>query len=79
MLRCGSVESFRSPQQAFCAGVSTVAVVQGTVRDAHDRDYVVTVLEDCCACATDSDHAAAIQVMQRMATFTTSDAVDFSA
>lgn len=66
-------------ERIFCSGVSTVAVVQGTVRDAHDRDYVVTVLEDCCACPTIEDHDAAIRTMQRFATFTTSEAVDFAA
>lgn len=66
-------------QRIFCSGVSTVAVVQGTVRDAHDRDYVCTVLEDCCACPTEEDHVAAIRALQRFATFTTSDAVDFTA
>ena len=66
-------------QRIFCSGVSTIAVVQGAVRDAHDRDYVVTVLEDCCACPTPEDHEAAIRVLQRFATFTSSDAVDFSA
>jgi len=66
-------------ERIFCSGVSTVAVVQGTVRDAHDRDYVVTVLEDCCACPTREDHEAAIRVLQRFATFTTSEAVDFKA
>lgn len=66
-------------ERIFCSGVSTVAVVQGTVRDAHDRDYLVTVLEDCCACPTAEDHDAAIRTMQRFATFTSSDAVDFAA
>jgi nicotinamidase-related amidase len=66
-------------ERIFCSGVSTVAVVQGTVRDAHDRDYVVTVLEDCCASATAEDHEAAIRVLQRFATFATSDAVEFTA
>jgi nicotinamidase-related amidase len=66
-------------QRIFCSGVSTVAVVQGTVRDAHDRDYVCTVLEDCCASATTEDHDAAIRVLQRMASFTTSEVVDFTA
>jgi nicotinamidase-related amidase len=65
-------------QRIFLSGVSTVAVVQGTVRDAHDRDYVATVLEDCCAAATAEDHDAAIRVLQRFATFTSSDAVDFA-
>ncbi|MBW6396866.1 cysteine hydrolase [Roseomonas sp. HJA6] len=66
-------------RRIFCSGVSTIAVVQGTVRDAHDRDYVCTVIEDCCASPTNEDHDAAIRVLQRFATFTTSDAVDFTA
>jgi nicotinamidase-related amidase len=66
-------------ERIFCSGVSTVAVVQGTVRDGHDRDYICTVLEDCCASATEEDHAAAIRTLQRFATFTTSDEVDFTA
>lgn len=64
-------------ERIFLSGVSTVAVVQGTVRDAHDRDYVCTVLEDCCASATAGDHDAAIRVLGRFATFTSSDAVEF--
>jgi nicotinamidase-related amidase len=66
-------------ERIICSGVSTVAVVQAAVREAHDRDYVVTVLEDCCACPKASDHEAAIAVLQRFATFTTSEAIDFTA
>jgi nicotinamidase-related amidase len=66
-------------ERIFCSGVSTVAVVQGAVRDAHDRDYVVTVLEDCCASGGIEDHDAAIRTLQRFCAFTNSDAVDFSA
>jgi nicotinamidase-related amidase len=47
------------------------------VRDAHDRDYVCAVLEDCCASATTEDHDAAIRVLARFATFASSDAVEF--
>ena len=57
--------------------MSTVAVVQGTVRDAHDRDYVCTVLEDCCASATTADHDAATRVLERFAVFASSDTVEF--
>ena len=64
-------------ERIFCSGVSTVAVVQGTVRDAHDRDYTCVVLEDCCASATVDDHEAGIRALHRFATFTTSEAVDF--
>lgn len=31
------------------AGIATSGVVLSTVRDAADRDYGITVLEDCCA------------------------------
>jgi nicotinamidase-related amidase len=65
-------------ERIFVSGVSTVAVVQGTVRDAHDRDYVCTVIEDGCASATAADHQAAIAVLQRFATFTTSKEVNFA-
>ena len=65
-------------ERIFCSGVSTVAVVQGTVRDAHDRDYVCVVLEDCCAAATEEDHLAGMRALQRFASVTTSEAVDFS-
>jgi nicotinamidase-related amidase len=66
-------------RRIFCSGVSTVAVVNSTVREAHDRDYVVTVLEDCCAAASVEDHEAAIRALQRFATFATVDTVDFKA
>lgn len=65
-------------ERIFLSGVSTVAVVQGTVRDAHDRDYVCVVLEDCCASATAEDHTAGIRALQRFATFTTSEEVAFA-
>lgn len=34
------------------AGVSTGHAIEAAVRDAHDRDYRVTVLSDCCAAAS---------------------------
>jgi len=66
-------------RRIFCSGVSTVAVVQATARDAHDRDYPCTVIEDCCAAASAEDHEAGIRALQRFATFATADAVDFAA
>ncbi|MBO9356489.1 isochorismatase family protein [Bordetella petrii] len=49
----------------YCSGVSTQAVVQATVRDAHDRDFDVVVLEDCCAAHTAEEHANSIQSLSR--------------
>ena len=37
-------------------GVSTAGVVLSTVRDASDRDYVLTVLSDCCADSDEEVH-----------------------
>ena len=45
--------------------VSTNAVVQATVREGHDRDYEMVVLEDaCCGLSTD-EHESAIKSLQR--------------
>lgn len=52
-------------ERLICSGVSTQAVVQATVRDAHDRDYQVVVLEDCCAAHTETEHANSIQSISR--------------
>ena len=47
ILRANKIESL------ILCGVSTDLVVQTTARDAHDRDYEVTVIKD--ACAADND------------------------
>lgn len=52
-------------------GVSTNGVVQAAVRDGHDRDYACVVLEDCCAGATDEEHAFALAGLRRFAEVTT--------
>ncbi|TSH96454.1 cysteine hydrolase [Verticiella sediminum] len=52
-------------ERIYCSGVSTQAVVQATVRDAHDRDFDVVVLEDCCAAHSAEEHANSIQSLAR--------------
>ncbi len=64
-------------QRIYLSGVSTNAVVQGTVRDGHDRDYHCVILEDCCAAASEEEHEWAIKGLSRFATVTTSAAVSF--
>jgi len=59
-------------ERIYCSGVSTQAVVQATVRDAHDRDFDVVVLEDCCAGPNEQEHANSLASIARfcsMATF----------
>lgn len=52
-------------ERIYCSGVSTQAVVQATVRDAHDRDFDVVLLEDCCAAHSAEEHANSIQSLSR--------------
>ncbi len=62
----------------FCSGVSTQAVVQATVRDGHDRDYEMVVLEDCCAAHSAEEHRNSIGSLKRFCTITTFDRVSFA-
>ncbi|MDQ8729196.1 cysteine hydrolase [Bradyrhizobium sp. LHD-71] len=64
-------------EKIYVSGVSTVAVVQAAVREAHDRDYLVTIIEDGCCCPTAEQHAAAMLVLGRFADVTTSGDVKF--
>lgn len=65
-------------QRIYCSGVSTQAVVQATVRDAHDRDYEVIVLEDACAAHSEQEHANSMGSLARFCKAETTDAVKFS-
>ena len=61
-----------------CSGVSTQAVVQATVRDGHDRDYAMVVLEDCCAAHSTEEHDNSIGSLRRFCTVATSAEVSFA-
>ncbi len=54
-------------------GVATDLAVQSAARDAHDRDYAVTVVADCCAAADDDDHNHALRQLKKIATVTPLD------
>ncbi|AQZ96237.1 cysteine hydrolase family protein [Halopseudomonas phragmitis] len=60
-------------ERIYCSGVSTQAVVQATVRDAHDRDYDVVVLEDCCAGPNEQEHANSLASIARFCSVATSE------
>lgn len=68
----------RGIRRIFCSGISTNAVVQATVREGHDRDYAITVIEDGCCGLSAEEHALAIQSLKRFCTLTTSVEVDFA-
>ena len=65
-------------ERIFCSGVSTQAVVQATIRDGHDRDYAMVLLEDCCAAHSAEEHRNSIGSLARFCTVTTSNQVDFN-
>lgn len=64
-------------KRIYCSGISTNAVVQAMVREGHDRDYEMVVLEDCCCGLSTEEHEIAIKSIQRFCTLTTSDDVVF--
>ena len=64
-------------EKIYCSGVSTQAVVQATVRDGHDRDYAMVVLEDCCAAHSAEEHRNSMGSLARFCTVTTCDQADF--
>jgi nicotinamidase-related amidase len=61
-------------EQIVMCGVSTNGVVHSGAREAHDRDYAVVVLEDCCAGVTADEHSHAIACMGRYGTIVDSTA-----
>ncbi len=65
-------------QRIFCSGVSTQAVVQNTIRDGHDRDYAMVLLEDCCAAHSAEEHRNSVASLGRFCHVTTSDQAQFS-
>jgi nicotinamidase-related amidase len=58
-------------KRLILTGVSTNGVVQAGAREGHDRDFECVVLEDCCAGATDEEHAYALAGVRRFAAVST--------
>ncbi len=64
-------------ERIYCSGVSTQAVVQATVRDGHDRDYDMVVLEDACCAHSEEEHRNSMGSIARFCRVTSSAEVDF--
>ena len=64
-------------RRIYCSGISTNAVVQAAVREGHDRDYEMVLLEDCCCALSAEEHESAIKLLQRFCRVTTSSDVAF--
>jgi nicotinamidase-related amidase len=65
-------------ERVVLCGVSTNGVVHSGARDAHDRDYEVVILEDCCAGVTADEHDHAIACLGRYASILASTEFDFA-
>lgn len=63
----------RRIERLIISGISSTWAVQSTVRDAHDRDYLVLVLEDACAATTQEEHQHSMDMLSRIARVITTD------
>jgi nicotinamidase-related amidase len=61
----------------YCSGISTNAVVQATVREGHDRDYEIVVIEDGCCALSVEEQEHAIGGLKRFCRLTTSQDIGF--
>jgi nicotinamidase-related amidase len=64
-------------ERIVMCGVSTNGVVHSGAREAHDRDYEVVILEDCCAGATADEHMHALACLDRYARIVKSNEFDW--
>lgn len=66
----------RGIRRVFLSGVATDLAVESAARDAHDRDYLVTVISDCCAAASDADHARSLESIAKIASVSMLDGIE---
>lgn len=66
-------------ERIVMCGVSTNGVVHSGAREAHDRDYEVVILEDCCAGVTADEHMHAIACLGRYAKIVSGAEFDWAA
>ncbi|MBI4444891.1 MAG: cysteine hydrolase [Acidobacteria bacterium] len=64
--------------ELMLCGVSTDLAVQAATREAHDRDFAVTVVADCCGAGTDADHDNSLRTLSKIAMIKTSRELDLA-
>jgi len=70
-----SILNAKNIKHLIVVGLSTSQFVLSTVRSASDADYVITVVEDCCA-DTDADvHKMLMKVFENQACVTTTEKI----
>lgn len=60
----------------YICGVATDLAVQAAARDAHDRDFVVHVVEDCCGEANELDHTTSLVPLKKISNVITLNEVE---
>lgn len=60
--------------EVVLSGVSSSWAIEATARDAHDRDYNVTILDDACGAMNSEEHTSVMERMKTIAKITTVDA-----
>lgn len=63
-------------QHLILTGVSTDMAVQTTARDAHDRDYLVTIVSDACGAGSMESHTFTLKELEQVATVIKSNELD---
>lgn len=63
----------RRIQQVMLCGVSTDFAIQTTAREAHDRDYYVSIVQDACAANSIDEHHNTIQLLEKFSTIINSN------
>lgn len=53
--------------EILLAGCATDLAINSTARDAHDRDYNITILSSCCIAANDEDHDSSLRLLEKIA------------
>ncbi|WP_395397484.1 cysteine hydrolase [Novosphingobium sp. BL-8A] len=66
-------------ERIVMSGVSTNGVVHSGAREAHDRDYDVVILEDCCAGVSSDEHMHALACLGRYARIVAGPEFDWTA
>lgn len=54
-------------EHIYLAGVSTEWAIEAATRDAHDKNFIVSIIEDLCASSSEDNHNNSINTMSRIA------------
>ncbi len=50
----------------YLTWVSTDLVVESTARDAHDKDFNINIISNCCAAANEEEHQKSLNTLQKI-------------